>query len=162
MKIKVEDIPLEGLYYDFKEGRELSDYLSHESTNEYLKNIVPRKACFTISRIQKLVRLDGEIDVLWKGICARCLEEMEFPIHSTFHTSIMPAAKFRVGREIELEQDEMDMEFYTGDVIDITDILLEQVSLEVPMKILCSDDCKGLCPMCGTNLNISTCNCKKR
>ncbi len=162
MRIKIEDIPVDGLSYDFKEGKALSDYLSFESSNEYLKNIVPLKACFTISRIQKVIRFDGEIDVLWKGICARCLEEKEFPIHSTFHTNILPTGKFRMGRDIELEEDEMDLEFYTGDEIDITDILLEQISLEVPMKTLCSDDCKGLCPVCGENLNYATCDCKQR
>jgi uncharacterized protein len=63
--------------------------------------------------------------------------------------------------EIELTDKDTRTAFFTGKQLAIGDILHEQVLLALPMKPLCTVDCKGLCPTCGTNLNLKSCNCPK-
>ncbi len=58
------------------------------------------------------------------------------------------------------EQPDDYYETYSGEKIDLSEFLKEQIVLSLPYKLLCKEDCKGLCPKCGTNLNIEKCNCK--
>ena len=59
------------------------------------------------------------------------------------------------------ENDDDDYIVVKNRVLDLQELVNEEVSLNLPTKILCSDDCKGLCPQCGANLNVSKCDCKK-
>ena len=61
--------------------------------------------------------------------------------------------------EVEVEDDDLTTAFYTNDEIDLGQLVLEQFYLAVPMKPLCRESCRGLCPECGTNLNTGTCSC---
>ncbi len=61
--------------------------------------------------------------------------------------------------ERELHADDLDVEFYKNGIINLKDFLREQILLQVPMKPLCSDDCRGLCQYCGQDLNIAQCSC---
>ena len=62
--------------------------------------------------------------------------------------------------EIEVEEDDLTTAFYEHDTIDLGHLMREQMYLALPMKPLCRDDCRGLCPTCGANLNLGTCGCK--
>jgi uncharacterized protein len=53
----------------------------------------------------------------------------------------------------------METGFYRGDELDLTEVTKEQVLLGLPMKPLCSESCKGLCPACGADLNLGPCGC---
>jgi uncharacterized protein len=63
--------------------------------------------------------------------------------------------------EISLTYDELSVGFYRGGQLDLAGVALEQVFLEVPMKPVCKDECKGLCDQCGADLNESPCTCEK-
>jgi uncharacterized protein len=62
--------------------------------------------------------------------------------------------------EHEIQEDDLSTAFYRDETIDLGDLVREQFYLMVPMKPLCSEACKGLCPQCGTNLNRGTCECR--
>lgn len=62
---------------------------------------------------------------------------------------------------LELAEDDLDVFPYEGDVVDLEPLIREQFILAVPFAPLCKDDCKGLCPMCGIDRNIDTCQCEK-
>jgi uncharacterized protein len=64
--------------------------------------------------------------------------------------------------EISLGVEDTDVGFYTGQGLFLADALAEQVHLALPMKVLCSAECKGLCPSCGANLNRDRCRCGPR
>jgi uncharacterized protein len=64
--------------------------------------------------------------------------------------------------DVELGADDAAATFYKDDAIDLADLLREQFYLALPMKPLCRQDCRGLCPQCGTNLNTDTCQCQVR
>jgi uncharacterized protein len=66
---------------------------------------------------------------------------------------------FDEDEEVELGEKETKTAFFTGTKLAIADILREQILLALPMKVLCTVDCKGLCPTCGTNLNFGSCSC---
>jgi uncharacterized protein len=55
----------------------------------------------------------------------------------------------------------MEVDFIKGDTIDLSDIVREQVYLSLPMRSICKESCRGLCPVCGANLNESSCLCRK-
>jgi uncharacterized protein len=58
-----------------------------------------------------------------------------------------------------MQDEDVDISYYRDDRIDLNELLREQFYLALPMKPLCRDDCKGLCPQCGTNLNTGACSC---
>ena len=63
--------------------------------------------------------------------------------------------------EREIEEDDLTTAFYENEEIDLGHLMREQFCLSLPMKPLCQQDCRGLCPVCGTNLNRSGCDCKR-
>jgi uncharacterized protein len=64
--------------------------------------------------------------------------------------------------EIELDETDLDISYYKGDSIAISDLLREQLLLMLPVKPLCRPDCAGLCASCGKDLNEGSCTCSKR
>ena len=69
--------------------------------------------------------------------------------------------KPEIKEELELKKEELEISHYYGDFVDLVPILCEQIILLIPIKPLCSPECKGLCPQCGTNLNYSSCDCPR-
>jgi uncharacterized protein len=61
--------------------------------------------------------------------------------------------------EVEIVEDELMIGFFSGDGVNLADVVREQVLLSVPMKIVCRPDCRGLCPVCGENRNDKECDC---
>lgn len=104
-------------------------------------------------------RLVGRATTTLEVPCSRCAEPFRIPIDVPFDLSYLPQADNQGEGEREVQEDDLSTSFYRGDAIDLSELLREQFYLALPMKPLCSDDCKGLCPHCGTNLNRSTCDC---
>ncbi len=88
------------------------------------------------------VLVSGSASTPLKSICGRCLEEISFTLDS---------GKLQLFFEIEEEQE----------ILEIDEDLRSELLLALPMNPLCSNDCQGLCPVCGTNLNKSQCKCIK-
>ena len=92
--------------------------------------------------------------------CSRCLEPFTFPVDADFDLRYQPHSANTGEGEREIEEDDLTTAFYENDEIDLGQLMREQFYLSLPMKPLCSDDCHGLCVVCGTNLNRGTCDCK--
>ena len=85
------------------------------------------------------------------------------PVNATFDLRYLPqgaAADEETSEESETEADDVSTTFYREEEIDLAELLREQFYLALPMKPLCAESCKGLCPQCGVNLNVETCACK--
>jgi uncharacterized protein len=91
--------------------------------------------------------------------CDRCLEPYQRDIDAGFSFFLTIAPSLSGQNEIELLEDDMSVELVTDSEIRLDDIVREQIYLTLPMKCLCSEDCSGLCPLCGTNLNMKKCEC---
>jgi len=63
--------------------------------------------------------------------------------------------------EVELLEEDMEIGFITGDHLNLDEVVKEQIYLSLPIKKICREDCPGLCPDCGTNLNKGNCTCDK-
>jgi uncharacterized protein len=92
------------------------------------------------------------------GTCARCLEDYAFGLDHPFVFVLTPRAG-GVNQGTRLSAEDMALSYYEGDEIDLEQLIREQLYLALPMKPLCRDDCRGLCPQCGTNLNTGSCDC---
>jgi uncharacterized protein len=91
--------------------------------------------------------------------CSRCLEPFQLPVDVAFDLRFLPATEMATQDEREVQEDDFEISYYRDDQIDLNELLREQFYLELPMKPLCVEGCRGLCPQCGTNLNTGTCTC---
>lgn len=105
------------------------------------------------------IRVVGDLDTDVEASCARCLEPVKRHIHRDFDLLYRPQGSDAGREELSITQAEAEISYYTGDGLLLEDVLREQVLLSVPLKIVCRDDCKGLCPQCGQNLNQGECGC---
>jgi uncharacterized protein len=105
------------------------------------------------------IRVVGDVSAAIEVSCARCLEPVSRPVDKTFDLLYRPLGVDTAREEISVTQAEADIGYYSGDGLLLEDVLREQVLLAVPIKTVCSDDCKGLCPVCGRNLNNESCDC---
>ena len=104
--------------------------------------------------------LDGNLKGGIQVRCDRCLEPYHRDLEASFRLFFMLATPDTGEGEIELCEEDLSVDFIVGDEIDADDIVREQVYLSLPMKTLCKEDCLGLCPLCGTNLNMGRCGCR--
>lgn len=104
---------------------------------------------------------DGELESVILARCDRCLEPYSHDLKTSFHLFFVQQNPETDEAEIELLDEEMEVDFIRGEEIDLNDIVREQIYLSLPMKSLCSGDCLGLCPTCGTNLNVGNCQCRR-
>ena len=107
-------------------------------------------------------RLVGHALTVLKLSCSRCLEPFFKPFDAAFDLLYVPHRENTGEGEVEIQEDDLTTAFYRDHVIDLGQLLREQFFLALPMKPLCSEQCKGLCPQCGTNLNGETCDCSQR
>ena len=121
----------------------------------------PVKLAFEISKDKSTFRLVGRTETTLEVPCSRCLETMTVPVGTSFDLRYQPHSTNVGDREQEIEEDDLTTAFYQNDEIDLGQLMREQFYLALPMKPLCGEDCRGLCPICGTNLNRGTCDCKE-
>jgi uncharacterized protein len=119
----------------------------------------PVKLGVDIYRDKENVRLAGRVQTTLELLCSRCLEPFTVPVDATFDLRYRPRAEAAVESEREVQEDDFATAFYDNDEIDLGELMREQFYLAVPMKPLCDDGCRGLCPQCGINLNKETCAC---
>jgi len=92
--------------------------------------------------------------------CDRCLKPLETPLNNQFELDYVSGSDYEALPDTELTEEQMLISVFDGVAIDVDEIVKEQVLLAVPARILCSDDCKGICPTCGLDRNTTDCNCE--
>ena len=107
----------------------------------------------------KDIRLNGELSTRLELVCARCLEPIAQDIKREFDLLYRPQGADAGKPEAPVSGTEAEVSYYTGEGLLLEDVLREQVLLAVPLKVICREDCKGLCPHCGKNLNQEQCSC---
>ena len=131
--------------------------------DEDYRVVSPVALAFTIHKDHDRFRLVGTLAATLELRCSRCLEPFALPVNAAFDLRYHPEGKAAPDADVEdgeLGEDDASATYYRDDEIDLGDLIREQFYLALPMKPLCRDDCKGLCPHCGTNLNTSTCQCR--
>jgi uncharacterized protein len=117
----------------------------------------------TVTREFDNIRVTGRVTAPLSLSCSRCLADFTSFVDTSFTIFFRKEAAVASSPEDELELGEMDLlsSAYSGDEIDLTHEIEEQVAMEIPLKPLCNDSCKGLCHECGIDLNTSSCSCSK-
>ncbi len=134
--------------------------------DEDYRVIAPVSLAFTLHKDHDRFRVVGTLATTLELGCSRCLEPFTLPVDAAFDLRYLPAsnggAAAAAAGESEVQDDDVAMTFYRDDAIDLAELLREQFYLALPMKPLCVPDCRGLCPECGVNLNVETCQCTRQ
>ncbi len=158
MKIKIDDIPEAGLSVDItEEGRNI-EALAGGKLDFSMPS--PVSAHLEFTRTDGNVFVAGDLKARIKLVCGRCLKEFEEAIVTSF-TDFFVRGRQEEKEKEELRAEDLEINYLTGHELDTNEIILGQISLEVPMKPLCTPVCKGLCPKCGADLNVGECKCPK-
>lgn len=145
-----------------------SDIARHYEPEEFegrtsqFKVTAPVDLRFKVHKDKNRYRLVGRVTTLVEQGCSRCLEPFRQDLDVPFDVSYLPLSENAGVEEREVEEDDLSDAFYRDDQIDLRQLMEEQFYLTLPMKPLCREDCKGLCPSCGANLNEVTCKCEVR
>jgi uncharacterized protein len=108
------------------------------------------------------IDIEGNIKTKASVACGRCLKPLETQFDISFTSSFVPAEFETAETEVEVAGDDLNIEFYSGDEIDLARLVREQIVLNLPQTFLCTPDCLGLCEKCGVNKNEKTCECIER
>jgi len=112
-------------------------------------------------QIIKDIRLRGRLSTGLELQCARCLEPVRQDIQRDFELLYRPLGADAGKDELSVTDAEAEIGYYQGEGLLLEDVLREQVLLALPLKVTCREDCKGLCPECGKNLNQEQCSCSR-
>jgi uncharacterized protein len=105
------------------------------------------------------IRLIGDYSTRIEVRCARCLEPVSRDLASQFDLLYRPLGVDAGPDERAVQPAETEIGYYQGEGLLLEDVLREQVLLAVPIKLICSEQCRGMCPRCGQNLNVEQCAC---
>jgi uncharacterized protein len=107
-------------------------------------------------------RLVGMAQTVLELPCSRCLEPHWLPVAALIDLRYLPASEMKTDEEWEIQEEDFEVSYYRDDQIDLNELMREQFYLALPMKPLCREECRGLCPQCGINLNVDACECRPR
>ena len=105
------------------------------------------------------VFVNGHIDTRAQVECDRCLKPVELPVNVDFTLEYISGSEYEASQTAALTEEEMSVSVFDGGAIDVDEIVKEQVLLAVPTRMLCREDCKGICPDCGIDRNTGECDC---
>lgn len=115
----------------------------------------------SLSRRGEIFDLSGKLSANAVVYCTRCLEPIARLIEIQFTDSFGSPESFEGSADSELKADELYMSVLDGDEIDMGEVAREQILLNLPEQVFCREDCRGLCPTCGINLNRERCECAR-
>jgi len=110
-------------------------------------------------QVIKDIRLRGRLSTRLELQCARCLDPVPQDVKREFELLYRPLGADAGRDELSVTDAEAEIGYYQGEGLQLEDVLREQVLLALPLKATCRQDCKGLCPQCGKNLNQEQCSC---
>jgi uncharacterized protein len=105
------------------------------------------------------IRLRAHFAGSFELLCARCLEPVPTPLEGDFDLIYRPASVESEPGERAITEDETEIGYYEKSGLLLEDAVREQVLLNLPGRALCQEQCKGLCPQCGANRNLTACSC---
>ena len=152
MQIRVADIPEEGLELEGPEA------FPHPFQDPAWKL---DEVSLRIDKDGDAVFVRGRLAARVPQHCGRCLEAYTVTVRPQVEARFVPNPRGR-GLEHELGADDLETDVYDNGVLDLDALLETETSLGLPMKPLCREGCRGLCPVCGGNRNVAACACEER
>ncbi len=172
MRVNIDEIKEGGLRRSWEVTREALDAMVAGDRVGFRAR-APVHVETALEKIDRRVLVEAHAKVQLTAACGRCLGPTDLDLPVDFELTLVPSDEYEVGPKGARGSDrarvagsfepvEADEEVYTGKVIDLDPILREQVLLALPGYPICREGCKGLCPVCGANLNERECGCDRR
>jgi uncharacterized protein len=150
-----ELFPIEGKSKTYTVPLELTEFCEGKSTYRIAAK-EPVSLVIT-NQGERVMSVQGEAKLSLEMPCARCLEPVIVPFCLEIDQEL------DMNRTEKEREEELDEQFYlSGYNLDVDQLVGNELTLNLPMRVLCSEDCKGICNRCGTNLNRGTCDCDNR
>lgn len=127
--------------------------------DEWVHLLLPPVVSGQIRKDRARLKINGKVAAKLQLECDRCLKLIEFPVDSRFKLEYVTQADYLAQQAIELTEEELDLTVFDGEVIDIDQLVREELLLAVPTHLVCQESCKGVCPSCGVNRNLTNCQC---
>lgn len=160
MIIDLTTISPDGRYLDFTLDKDW--WHSNEENDQILGFNTPLKVKIKIYKAGEKYILEGDLSGGLQVVCDRCIDTYHRDLRHDFKVYLgSPPPADTNWTEVELLDEDLEVGFIKDNEIDLDEIIREQIYLSLPMKFLCSDQCRGLCPTCGSNLNVRDCHCPK-
>jgi uncharacterized protein len=156
MLISLARLPEDGLRFEHQYQMGELDLTGHEFSLQQLPRLAGR-----VDRTGMDMRVRGELSAVIEIACDRCLQQVIIPIQRPFDLFYTPEDAAGKSAETELQPRDLDFAVYQKDEIDLDELVREQLELSLPTRVLCREDCRGLCPQCGADLNQEQCQCQK-
>ena len=154
MKIKVKDIEKKGsVHLTYNE-----DPTFLNSDEILMETLDPVRVDVHLNSTRNGLYAAGEVQTTLSICCSRCLIDFPHQIREEFHLEYR-SRPTELPEEIELDEESVGIVFFDGAEIDLSDQVKQDVLLATPMKPVCTESCKGLCSICGGNLNEVHCDC---
>jgi len=125
----------------------------------YDARVAPLALTLQVTPLKTGHRLEGHFQYEATALCARCLRDVILSGEARFDLEYQPASQAPVDIEVEVSPRSTEIVYYDDDTLKLENLIIQQMYLEVPEKILCREDCQGLCSRCGSNLNDGPCAC---
>ncbi len=175
MRVKIEEIQAQGL--------EIKEPLAAAVVEDALKDAVgfkllkPGELKVKFKKLAGRAHVHGHLELLLNVPCNRCTKDVKLELPVDFELRMVPRSEIdkrsedeRAGVEDDgrslragtFDVDDVDAEPFDGKTIDLDPIVREQVLLALPVSVLCREDCKGLCTVCGQDLNEKDCGCERK
>jgi len=107
-------------------------------------------------------QVNGTLATSVETTCARCLKPIRLPIKAEFSERFVTAVSWRSEEQHELAEDDLNLSVFDGEGIDLDELVREEILLATPTQVLCQEGCKGLCPVCGVDRNLTACECESQ
>jgi uncharacterized protein len=163
--LHIEQLKEKAFTHEFEEDPQVFPIIAEMVKNrecEFLKPLTIRLKAF---RVRELFEVQGTFRTRVRLPCSRCLKYFNSPLTSDFeltYTKEVPGLMDAFEEdEIELKAEEIGMFYFKGEEINLQQGIQEQIVMAFPLQPLCNDNCRGLCPQCGADLNQGNCGCKR-
>jgi uncharacterized protein len=122
--------------------------------------VQPATVTGQLRQSQGEITVSGHVSARVQVECARCLKMVELPIETNFELDYVTPQTYEASPAAELKTDDMSLSIFDGEALDIDELFDEQIMLTLPSRVLCNENCKGLCPVCGGDRNTNACSCE--
>lgn len=161
MKIHVEDLQERELDLSFEVPPETFPSLEEISAEGNCRFVDPVFISLHARRVREMFVIEGRFQTRVRFLCSRCLTDFESSLSDDFTlTYTRRSDPEQPPSELELEAEEIGIIPFEGQEIDLRDGIQEEIVMSIPMQPHCSEDCRGLCPHCGADLNLGSCGCQ--
>lgn len=152
MKLRISTLSAEPKQFDF--AIPVKDVVAHLPPKDRWRDAItePLDAHLIATKMNRNIFVDSSSNIQLHPHCDRCLEQYHMPFDLYFYATCVP-------KTTTLNEEDEGVFTYEYDEIDLLEIFRDQLFSSLPMVFLCKEDCAGLCPSCGANLNLGACDC---